>query len=139
MEQERIAAGELGIAAGSNNDGDDAFGIALRWYAENFNSTEFGLYFQKADSRLPYISYNTSQQTITGNAVGWNASTVSRGTPAAGSIGAYAGSGFAAAYNPLYATIGLNDPHGILADATVQANALAGLQALNGLCTFGSG
>lgn len=131
MEQERIAAGELGIAAGSNDDGDDAFGIALRWYAENFNSTEFGLYFQKADSRLPYISYNTSQQTITGNAVGWNASTVTRGTPAAGSIGQFAASGFAAAYNPQYATIGLNDPHGILADATVQATALAGLQGLN--------
>ena len=88
-EQQRIAAGELGILAGDNDDGDEAYGIALRWYAENFNSTEFGFYYQKADSRLPYISYNTRQQTITGNAVGWNASTVGRGTGAAGSVGAF--------------------------------------------------
>ena len=130
-EQQRLAAGELGILAGNNDDGDEAYGIALRWYAENFNSTEFGLYYQKADSRLPYISYNTRQQTITGNAVGWNASTVGRGTGAAGSVGAYQAAGFQAAYNPQYATIALNDPHGIMADATVRATALAGLRGLN--------
>ncbi|SFX70078.1 DUF1302 domain-containing protein [Marinospirillum alkaliphilum] len=30
------------------------FGIALKWYAEQLNGTEFGFYFQNIHSRLPY-------------------------------------------------------------------------------------
>ena len=32
------------------------FGFALRWYAENLNSTEFGFYYLRYHSRLPVIS-----------------------------------------------------------------------------------
>jgi hypothetical protein len=32
------------------------YGVALRWYAENLNSTEFGFYFLNYHSRLPLIS-----------------------------------------------------------------------------------
>lgn len=31
-------------------------GIALRWYSEALNSTEFGFYYQKYQSRLPYVT-----------------------------------------------------------------------------------
>ena len=125
-EQERIKAGDLGIKDGANDEGDEAYGLAVRYYAENFNSTEFGFYYQSADSRLPYISYNSYKQTITPNAVGWNASTVGRGTALAGSLGTLGAAGVA--YNPLYNSIGLNDPHGLLADPTIQGVALQGLQ-----------
>jgi len=110
-EQERILAGDRGIQADNNDDGDEAYGIALRWYAENFNSTEFGLYYQKADSRLPYISYNTGISQITGASTGAKASAVSRGAGAAG-LGALAALG---GFNPLYQTVAVSDPHGILA------------------------
>jgi len=122
-EQERIAAGDRGIQAGSNDDGDEAFGVALRFYAENFNSTEFGLYYQKADSRLPYISYNSGKQTITGASTTFNSSTIGRGAAAAG-LGFLAASNF---HNPLYNAIEVNDPHGLLSDPTLVAYATAAL------------
>ena len=131
-EQERILAGDRGIAAGANDDGDDAYGIALRYYAENFNSTEFGFYYQKADSRLPYISYNTSKTQITGDAVGWNSSTVGRGAGVVGLGGIAAASSYAAAYNPTYNAISVDDPHGLMTDATVVATSTAALTAAKG-------
>ncbi|MGB0342589.1 MAG: DUF1302 family protein [Parvibaculales bacterium] len=38
------------------SDAFDDFGFALRWYSETLNSTEFGLYYQKYTSRVPYAS-----------------------------------------------------------------------------------
>jgi hypothetical protein len=35
---------------------DGQYGVALRWFAENLNSTEFGFYYLKYHSRLPLIS-----------------------------------------------------------------------------------
>ena len=32
------------------------YGVALRWYAEDLNSTEFGFYFMNYHSRLPFAS-----------------------------------------------------------------------------------
>lgn len=37
-------------------DDDGQFGIALRYYAEELNGTEFGLYYSRYHSRLPIIS-----------------------------------------------------------------------------------
>ncbi len=44
--------------ANGRREADDAgqFGAALRYFAEELNSTEFGLYFAKYHSRLPIIS-----------------------------------------------------------------------------------
>ncbi len=33
-----------------------SFGIALRWYAAELNSTEFGFYYQNYNSRIPYVN-----------------------------------------------------------------------------------
>ena len=35
---------------------DGQYGGAVRWYAENFNETEFGFYFMNYHSRLPLLS-----------------------------------------------------------------------------------
>ena len=137
MEQERMAAGETGILAGDNDDGDEAFGVALRYYAENFNSTEFGLYFQKADSRLPYISYRTGAQRIVGESTGYRASTVSRGVHHLGLLGIAQALG--TPYNPLYNSIPVTDTSGYLTNANLIAIAEAGLTAaLGGAYTFSS-
>ncbi|WP_295717341.1 DUF1302 domain-containing protein [uncultured Halovibrio sp.] len=42
--------------ANNEPDGDDQFGVALRWYSPELGNTEFGLYHVRYDSRLPYIS-----------------------------------------------------------------------------------
>ena len=47
-EAERVAAGDTNIVRGlADDEGDASMGLALRWYAENLNSTEFALYYQK--------------------------------------------------------------------------------------------
>ena len=84
----------------------------MRWYAENFNSTEFGLYFQKADSRLPYISYNTGPALINGGAIGGKSSAIARGAGMAGLAGLNGALGVP--YNPNYQTIAVNDPHNLM-------------------------
>jgi hypothetical protein len=61
-EQERVAAGDpyfLPRAYGRDSEGDfdgDNYGIALKYYSEELNSTEFGLYYQRYQSRIPYVS-----------------------------------------------------------------------------------
>ena len=134
-EQERIAAGDQGIRAGADDDGDESYGFALRYYSEFLNSTEFALYYQKADSRLPYISYRTTTPNVIGTSTSHNASTVGRGAWAVGMAGLAGGNlaaGAMAAYNPLYATIGVNDPNGLLEDPTLVATAQSGIRALLG-------
>lgn len=48
------------LPRGSNPDLDqedfDDVGLALRWYSAALNSTEFALYYQKVNSRIPYAS-----------------------------------------------------------------------------------
>ena len=65
-------------------DGNDV-GVALRWYSEALNSTEFGLYYQKYTSQIPYVS------TVgTGASVGFGTQgpvSTTRGLIAAGCAG----------------------------------------------------
>jgi len=135
-EAERIAANDGNIVQGfANEDGDGAFGIALRYYAENLNSTEFAFYYQKMDSRLPYISYRSKQGGVTATSTTSKSSTVARG---AGVTGCYAqlagavGAGAPASFisNAAYATTLLNDEFGILSDATLQGIADASAASL---------
>lgn len=49
--------------AGTNEpDGDDQYGVALRWYSPSLGNTEFGAYHVRYDSRLPYISGQIASQ-----------------------------------------------------------------------------
>jgi hypothetical protein len=121
-EQERTSSGDFSYVQGvSNKEGDESMGLAVRWYAENLNSTEFALYYQKGDSRLPYISYNSGKAGISVSSTGATSSTVGRGTGPAGCGGLLAGGTL---FNPAYADLTLDDPFNLLANATV--NAVAG-------------
>jgi len=70
------AAGSLGdanrMARGVDlaNDDFDDYGIAVRWYAENLNSTEFGFYYQNYTSRVPYVSSRAGAPILGVGAIG---------------------------------------------------------------------
>ena len=49
---------------GDINVSEDAMGIAARYYAENLNSTEFGFYYQKYTSRIPYVGYRAQTPSV---------------------------------------------------------------------------
>ena len=54
-----VGAGcQLAVPRGPSVEASDSgqFGLALRWFAEELNSTEFGLYWLRYHSRLPLIS-----------------------------------------------------------------------------------
>ena len=73
-----FAGGYLKRNESSDEDGDASYGIAVRYYAENLNSTEFGLYYQKYDSRIPYAAHKTggmAAATITSISPGSSATT----------------------------------------------------------------
>ena len=89
-----------GIGRLADKEGDEAMGLAVRYYAENLNSTEFGFYYQKTDSRLPYVSYRVNPTTLAPSVVGGVASQVTRG---AGLTGCFANiaAGAATAFNAI--------------------------------------
>ena len=65
------------------------YGMALRWYAEELNSTEFGFYFMNYHSRLPIVSErltlnSTNSQVRVYTGVEDNSTTTTRGTLGAG-------------------------------------------------------
>jgi hypothetical protein len=61
-EQERAAATDPYMLVrnyGRDDEGEfdgNNHGIALKYYSEELNSTEFGLYYQRYQSRIPYVS-----------------------------------------------------------------------------------
>jgi len=113
-EAERVAAGDTNIVRGlSDEEGDDSFGIAVRYYAENLNSTEFALYYQRGDSRLPYISYRTGAIGVKASVTGYQGSTVGRGATATGCLAMMGVTG--TLYNPAYNLVTINDPNGLVA------------------------
>ncbi len=100
------------------------YGLALRWYAEDLNSTEFGFYFMNYHSRLPIASqrYTNSGNSVfrSYSAVGDNAGTSAR-TSALGCGGGGTLSAATALLNPakfqyLNNTI-IDDTYGIFAAA----------------------
>lgn len=74
---------------------DDSYGLAVRWYAENLNSTEFGFYYQSYRSRIPYASVITTGPELGYSTVAPTASQTTRtvnATGCAGLLGGYAAS-----------------------------------------------
>lgn len=76
---QRAARGE-GFDRVSDVEGDESgdFGLALRWYSETLNSTEFGLFYQQADSRIPYGQWVSNGPTLNYSNKGIQASVVGR-------------------------------------------------------------
>jgi hypothetical protein len=79
----------LGVLRAPDDRADDGgeFGFALRYFAENLNDTEFGLFFINHHSRTPIISAITGTAAGAANATG-AALAIST---AAGGVGATAG------------------------------------------------
>ena len=70
----QIVAIGCGNAVGRlpNRNADDSgqFGLALRWYAEALNETEFGFYFLNYHSRVPLLSGRAVTDPVGGAATG---------------------------------------------------------------------
>lgn len=70
----------------------DNYGLALRWYAENLNSTEFAFYYQNYASRIPYASTIAYQPVAGPNVVTPTASSTIRGAALQGCLAGFGGS-----------------------------------------------
>ena len=82
--------------ADQETDGD-SMGLAVRWYAENLNSTEFALYGQRYQSRIPYVTFASTGPEFGWTTVGLFSSATSRGTaPAVSSLPAAIAAGIEA-------------------------------------------
>jgi hypothetical protein len=135
-ESERFAIDPTdGIDRLADDEGDESIGLAVRWYAENLNSTEFGFYYQKMDSRLPYVSYKSMPTQLKGSIAGGDASQVTRGAGLTGCFAAFSGGvaamfgnnvtpdpdyvanlDFATAYyRPTTGDVAIKDPDGLIA------------------------
>jgi hypothetical protein len=124
-EVERFAAGDTNVIKGiEDKDGKQSVGLALRYYSEALNSTEFALYYQKGDSRLPYISYQTGKADIKATSTTTNSSTVGRGAGVTGCFATFGATGGFVS-NPAYATTFVDDSKGILAGIQATADTLA--------------
>ena len=124
-------------------DSSDNYGISLRWYAENLNSTEFALYYQKYASRIPYASTIAYNPQVGPNVTNPNASSTLRGATAQGCVGTYAASG---GFISNADTLGVfaNDVTGVGAELLTRladpatAGAIAGNAAANYLLAVGA-
>ena len=68
-----------------NDPSDDGnYGISLRWYAENLNSTEFAVYYQNYTSRIPYAATVAYTPLVGPNVTNPNSSSTLRGATAQG-------------------------------------------------------
>ena len=84
-EETRFAMGDLtAFQRLQDKEAKDSgqYGVALRWYSEALNSTEFGFYFLNYHSRLPIASWRAiGTPKISMSVVGAAASKASRGVP----------------------------------------------------------
>ena len=144
-EQERIAYGDLYAIPRTDDIVDDAFddvGLALRWYAENLNSTEFGLYYQKVNSRIPYFSVRSLGPQLGWTTMGQTTDQLNRITSTMGCMAANGGAASAVPgqpnYNAAYAAMTIADPYEIMGsslDTTLSGydfSSNAVISALNG-------
>ncbi|MBO6543019.1 MAG: DUF1302 domain-containing protein [Alphaproteobacteria bacterium] len=101
----------------NDDEADDQgqYGVALRWYAEELNSTEFGFYFMNYHSRLPLVSERLTLSSAAGAsqvrsylAVEDEGSTTGRGTNLGGCFNP-------GALNPALGALPANTPGAILA------------------------
>lgn len=149
-EAQRTAAGDTNIITGlADDEGSEQIGLAVRYYSEALNSTEFALYYQKGDSRLPYVSYATGGELgIKAQSASSKSSTVGRGAgvtgcaaQAQGTLASAATGNTALFYNPAYAAIAVQDEHDFLGNATIQGIAdatAAGLAAQGAAAAAGT-
>lgn len=79
----------LGTARGPDRQAKDEgqFGVALRWYSEDLNSTEFGFYYTKYHSRLPIAQVQAAGVSQVVTSVSGATSAQNQALPVAGCFG----------------------------------------------------
>ena len=109
------------VRSGDYDEEGTNYGLAVRWYAENLNSTEFGLYFQNYTSRLPYVSYWTDTPSLGFETVGRTTDLAGRLLGVGGCGAALAGLVVAedttAGTNTAFEGLAINDPYGLFDSA----------------------
>ncbi|WP_422023037.1 DUF1302 family protein [Pyruvatibacter mobilis] len=129
-EQELIALNPLlGSRRGADQDPDDSgqWGVALRWYSEDLNSTEFGFYYVNYHSRLPYVqvapTVGALPQVILGSETAGGSGTgkAPRGIGCANFLagGAYADPTMASLVN-----VAVSDPNGVIGNLAAFADTI---------------
>ena len=122
-EQERIEGpgGYYFKVANHDDEEGDNYGLAVRYYAANLNSTEFGFYYQNYTSRIPYVSYWTDTPSLGFQTMGNTTDLASRLLGAGGcgqAIAAIAvGEDTTAGTNTDFAGMKINDPYGLFGSA----------------------
>lgn len=102
---------------GVDDEPEDEFadyGLALRWYAENLNSTEFGFYYQNYTSRIPYASSRAQAPRVGVGTTGVTDSATLRQFGVAGCAGATANFTADATANASMDGVVVEDPLGLL-------------------------
>ena len=115
------------------NDDFDDIGLAIRWYSEALNSTEFGLYYQKYTSRIPYISSRANAPILSHGTIGPDSGAFLRQYGIAGCMTQKMDDTSLAA-DP-YGTVAFEDPLGlasVFSAAVTDANLIAFGQGLEG-------
>jgi hypothetical protein len=78
----RLANGDLNtLERIADREASDSgqYGLALRWYSEELNSTEFGFYFMNYHSRLPLVSLRAGSPQVGTSTVGEDSTLLTRG------------------------------------------------------------
>ena len=119
-EQERLEGPDVYRFQVTENDGGNGenMGLALRYYAENLNSTEFSFYFQKYKSRIPYVSYWTDTPSLGFDTIGRTTDLASRLLGVGGCGSSIAAIGVladdpTAGTNAAFDSLEVTDPYGI--------------------------
>jgi hypothetical protein len=129
----------------------DNMGLAIRWYSEALNSTEFGFYWQNYTSRLPYVKIRGVGAQVGISATGYTSNAVNK-TAINDGTASYCGTAhpLLGAMGDYSMTIGndaddhFSDPYGLFAAfqgyaalndsgnaATYEADTFAALMAIN--------
>jgi hypothetical protein len=124
-EQERIEGpgGYYFKVANHDDEEGDNYGLAVRYYAANLNSTEFGFYYQNYTSRIPYVSYWTDTPSLGFQTMGNTTDLASRLLGAGGcgqkiaKLGPYGALDTTAGTNTDFANMAINDPYGLFGSA----------------------
>lgn len=124
-----LAGTELGDTAVIRRLDDDgasdeqSYGLAVRWYSEELNSTEFGFYYQRYNSRIPYVNTVAYAPILGPTGTTPTSSSTGRGLAGGGCM----------------TNLGANLPAGNLGALFVNANALATLSGISYLDPTGLG
>ena len=129
-EQVRLALGDRNIVGRiEDKEASDSgqYGVALRWYSEELNSTEFGFYFMNYHSRLPIAEIAATTPQVTVSTTADDTSALTRFVGTTGCLSFLNSGNFADPTLAALNNVAIADPNGYIASfAGVADGILAG-------------